>query len=603
MIERWSISRFKSVTNSVDLRFAPLTILAGTNSSGKSSVIQSILMVAQTISSSLPQLPVVLNGDLVKLGKFSDIKSTGTLENSICLGFQLRSEELTEEAVLDPKAYQRATAGSVCCEFEFGLDSVSDTASRQEFRPKLLTSEIKATDVPEGAGEAPYMTIRANTSSTFQVDLDRNSVDDVNSEAPGCEIQGAQVSHFLPSAIRVKVNPWQIYSDLLAEAITEPLRLLPRVPRSLRGFGRYPLRNQPIPNHIWLLLINELSKLEVSETNLTRVFGPEMMSGEAASMTIEEWRRRVRRLFGSQRDEFSKKLRSTLDTIANQIRSDGPNQVSETALSLPLPLENLVEQITDFPQRLYYLGPLRDEPRAVHAVSGFAGGTSVNVGLRGEYTAATLHFYRDDQINYIPSQNAFDPDPVQIPATLYDAVVDWLSYMDMLEDLSVEDRGSLGYELLVRTSERDTAHDLTQVGVGVSQLLPIVVLCLLAEEGATIILEQPELHLHPRTQALLADFLISISRSKQQCIVETHSEHLINRVRLRIAESENRSILDNTQVYFVEKQNGTSEFRPITINEFGAIQRWPRGFFDQSQLESQEILRASAVKRIGQTDR
>src|SRR5580698_5246676 len=97
--------------------------------------------------------------------------------------------------------------------------------------------------------------------------------------------------------------------------------------------------------------------------------------------------------------------------------------------------------------------------------------------------------------------------------------------------------GKLGHELKVTTHGVERPHDLTNVGVGVSQVLPIVVMCLLAPVDSTMILEQPELHLHPAVQARLADFFLSIAKAGKQCIVETHSEYLINRLRLRSVQA------------------------------------------------------------------
>ena len=84
----------------------------------------------------------------------------------------------------------------------------------------------------------------------------------------------------------------------------------------------------------------------------------------------------------------------------------------------------------------------------------------------------------------------------------------------------------------------------------------------------------------------------------KQCIVETHSEYFIDRLRFRIAASSPESELNNlAKIYFVEKPAQNSSFREVAINEYGAIPDWPEGFFDQSQEQAEEILRAAAKKR------
>src|SRR5690606_11559694 len=161
-----------------------------------------------------------------------------------------------------------------------------------------------------------------------------------------------------------------------------------------------------------------------------------------------------------------------------------------------------------------------------------------------------------------------------------------------------QDKGKLGHELKVGLSSSDYTHDLTHVGVGVSQVLPILVMCLLAESDSTLVFEQPELHLHPKVQTLLGDFFLSIALSHKQCIVETHSEYLIDRLRFRIAASPiHDNLEEKTKIYFVEKPEQHTKFREVIINEYGAIPDWPKGFFDQSQQQAEEILKAALAKK------
>ncbi len=108
-----------------------------------------------------------------------------------------------------------------------------------------------------------------------------------------------------------------------------------------------------------------------------------------------------------------------------------------------------------------------------------------------------------------------------VTRTLEAAVIDWLQYLGVANSVSSRDQGKLGHELKVALSDTDSTHDLTHVGVGVSQVLPILVICLLADRDSTLVFEQPELHLHPKVQTLLGDFFLSMALINKQCIVET----------------------------------------------------------------------------------
>ena len=171
--------------------------------------------------------------------------------------------------------------------------------------------------------------------------------------------------------------------------------------------------------------------------------------------------------------------------------------------------------------------------------------------------------------------------------------------MGLVKDVQVTDHGKLGHELRFTTEGVPSPHDLTHVGVGLSQVFPIVLMALLASPDATLIFEQPESHLHPKVQSQLADFFLSVAFNDRQCIIETHSEYLINRLRFRAAVEQDQLTLSKTKIYFVEKREGSSHFREVSINEFGAINDWPEGFFDQSELEAENILRAAVSKRRG----
>ena len=122
---------------------------------------------------------------------------------------------------------------------------------------------------------------------------------------------------------------------------------------------------------------------------------------------------------------------------------------------------------------------------------------------------------------------------------------------------------------------------LDAVGVGVSQLLPVLVLCLLSEPGGVILLEQPELHLHPALQQRLADFLIAVARSGRQLIVETHSEYIVSRLRRRIAEdtTEEDDLLAMSKIVFAERdrQTGLTTYREVEFSLTGPSRSGRRG--------------------------
>src|SRR5262249_13334889 len=119
---------------------------------------------------------------------------------------------------------------------------------------------------------------------------------------------------------------------------------------------------------------------------------------------------------------------------------------------------------------------------------------------------------------------------------------------------------------------------LTDVGFGVSQILPVLVLLAYVPSGSTVLLEQPEIHLHPAVQAGLADILLEAAVIRDvQVVVESHSEHLLRRLQRRVAETTANA--DDCSLYFCDIRGGESVAERLRLNMFGEIENWPNGFF------------------------
>jgi len=136
--------------------------------------------------------------------------------------------------------------------------------------------------------------------------------------------------------------------------------------------------------------------------------------------------------------------------------------------------------------------------------------------------------------------------------------------------------------------------NLCAMGCGISQIVPIIIQSLLLRQHGCLLVEQPEIHLHPKAQADLEDFFISGALKDRQFIVETHSEHLILRIRRRIAEG--KIPPSRVKIYIVSKHNGKTRFKPLELNENGGFSEWPDDFFDESYNETLAIAKANINK-------
>lgn len=128
--------------------------------------------------------------------------------------------------------------------------------------------------------------------------------------------------------------------------------------------------------------------------------------------------------------------------------------------------------------------------------------------------------------------------------------------------------------------------NIANSGFGASQILPLIVQALLSQEEALTIAEQPEIHLNPKLQCVLADLFAFMVKKNQRVIVETHSEHLLLRLRYLVADKKLSN--NDVAIYFIEKESGVSKVTPIKMDDDGHIPSdvWPKGFFEESMRES-----------------
>ncbi len=138
---------------------------------------------------------------------------------------------------------------------------------------------------------------------------------------------------------------------------------------------------------------------------------------------------------------------------------------------------------------------------------------------------------------------------------------------------------------------------LTDVGFGVSQILPVLVLLYYVPEDSIVLMEQPEIHLHPSVQSALADLMLAVAEHRRvQIIVESHSEHLLRRFQRRVAEGTVAS--SDLMLYFVRTNNGAAELNDLKLNKWGEIENWPEKLFGDEMGEIAAISTAALNRRI-----
>jgi predicted ATPase len=292
-------------------------------------------------------------------------------------------------------------------------------------------------------------------------------------------------------------------------------------------------------------------------------------------------------------EDIRNKKTSLDDSISIEIRLD--KQVIEFDISQNsdddmIGTLNNAKKISDilFLKNIHYIAADRIGPKEFYlrtALSDF-----INVGTRGENTSNVLLLKKDYVIN---SDLAIEKKEEEIATSssleLEIQTGEWLSKI-LGSNTKVFIKNSENRHIISLVFEIDKSKDLlpTNVGFGYTYILPIIVTGLIAKKDEIIIIENPEAHLHPKAQHELTLFLAKVARTGVQIFVETHSEHILNAVR--ISTTKEQKILNNEEISILYFQdNNEQPVVKIPLLENGAIEEWPDGFFDQTEKDFNKL--------------
>jgi predicted ATPase len=594
VLRRWRLQNFKSV-RTADVELRPLTVVVGANSAGKSTLLQSIRAASQATGTTGYLYP--LNGRGVRLGTVAEVKYRGPGnddEEPLIIGAEfdlLAPRGLSRES--RGAAQKRAAPVSATLSWEVKLGE-----SRQQkgiAKIERLNVDLKPKDPDALARNAQrldraWVLAIANDGAEESLPLDGDDVRAIphyfsgqfaGSDGPVLEVVDIEVTGGFPLDASVMRPRAKVLFDTWRDML---------------------LRRS----------IHEREEIEVD------------LFSEAKA--IEEVLRVLLAVHAAVADadaEYADTVRIVLGSNAAGTRSKIDLNIASSETFSDAVVEQLIKRGVEgevpFPHRLddlgrasnlaasylsagiRYLGPLRDEPRASYPDS--PEGDDSYVGPKGEFTASVLQRHGDRKVIVPTPQEDGSIKVPRRPIQLLTAVNRWAKYLDIGESFTAGDAGRFGIQMQVKQTDVEGDLDLTSVGTGVSQLLPVIVMCVQAPIGSLLLIEQPELHLNPRVQQRLTDFLLAIAQSGRHLIVETHSEYLISRLRRRVAEDLDSDLQDTIGIYFAKRENGATTYDLVQANEYGGIEKWPENFFDQATEEEHAILSAAIKKRRVQAAR
>lgn len=567
----WEIHDFKSVGSAkVDLTKGHLSIMTGANSIGKSSLLQSMLMVCQSMGYG----ELVLNGPLTKLGKPVDVVRSGSDSCSVVIDFKVSDTEDGLQQVSTARTFMKPVIARKHMDTTevLSVDSlVLDNHNGKQFEISTLKSksddQLKCREILRdelGFVGAEIRLLKVKPSGDKQLNrtyvafsgLRPIAVIKLRSKKEAIEESGRELKSILESKVRRFPR-----SNLLAFAIQELLD-------SGENIG---------------IELDESSPLDAMQNSFSRYYrslDDDEKSSVLGKLSSVSWKKREGTLLETGR--YLPYLRYQYINDDKAINNDSLQLLSEL-------LHGLTIAYSSIAGRVEYIGPLRDDPRVVSPLTEESG-QNLPIGRKGEKAASVLLSSSGRKFLF-----GYPTEKEPKESTLAEAINAWSKYLGVASGVQASNMQQLGVSLHVTTNGVDE-RDLTMVGVGASQAIPILVGVLSASPRSIVVIEQPELHLHPSAQAKLADFFL-YARPDLTFLIESHSEALVTRLRRRVVEYE--SLSERISILFFEKLNEEDGVttRSLSIDEYGNLEYWPKGFMDAVQEDSRFILKTGLAKR------
>lgn len=232
-------------------------------------------------------------------------------------------------------------------------------------------------------------------------------------------------------------------------------------------------------------------------------------------------------------------------------------------------------------KKIKYLSPIRANPERIYI---HYSNNALDISENGGNSAHVLWSKKNEMVD-------FDGQKIK----LLDALHKCIEVLGLGQEISSEKISDMVFQIGLKIKNSNSAVSLADVGFGYSQVLPVILLGLLNNNDNLLLIEQPEIHLHPSSASKLADLFLSFIKDKKKFIIETHSQELINKLRLRVIQDPSLKELIN--IVFIDQDENGTQIKQFEIDENGMFPEWPNGFLDESENLAREILLARVGRK------
>ncbi|HBT88139.1 AAA family ATPase [Desulfobacter sp.] len=559
LITAITIENFKGIQKPVRVELKPITLFFGPNSAGKSTIIQAMHYAHEIFErKNLNPDQTLLGGNAIDLGGFESMVNGHDKTKSIKISFDLdlQKSSLPDYSDIDEEGFFGTGY------LEFSSDDLADAVRRMTSAVVQVT--VTWSDLLKKAYVSEY-SVSANGEKLVSIvsseDTKQIYISELNNRNP-IFFEESYEKYEEDVQAMVKKHLKNLSPEAFAQLLEKSKDTKSDVDIDWKSNKNRSLNDR--------ILIGSNEKVPVNQSSALPNWGTKLSIGWELKLHDE--------VFGKEDDiRINRDLRySSLIT--------GPGELVRNELA-----------------KLCYIGPIRSIPPR---------------GYRPFSSPSSLNRWADGLAAYDVLLNSDEP--------FLDNVNSWMANKDRLfsgyrvevkkyreisdehplmktilqdqildEDVNLRDLLSIPLQrrLLIRDEARDIELSPHDIGVGISQVLPVVVAALHRKSGVVVI-EQPELHIHPAFQVALGDLFIEQIRQRPGLtfILETHSEHLMLRFLRRIRETaetgENKApenltlVPEDLSINFLETGNNGISCTQIRVDEDGDfIDRWPQGFF------------------------
>lgn len=566
-----SIEGFKAFSEKSDIDLKKMNIFFGSNSCGKSTAIQSLLLLKQTLESKKGQYDILLNGKYTSLGSANEIINVKS-KDKFSLGFKIiqdnNSSEINEMGVERDYEWKYIKREGIINELK--LEEAQISMNKRNILFQLnKDDEFTVMENGELKNHSCYFNKLLPEKINYVYDKRVNylfnslyndilKIDENPKKKVSINLEADCMSNWKEIESRL-MDKLRILSD----------KSIPKKANKSNGLEKKVIEITKEFNEF-------VSKLE-NELKIPEIFGYITDIYLISLITVKENAyEEIKKVIDINKGKYEKLIIEKNDK-EEAIREINLKDRIYRQINKEVDEYNIINSdIEEMLNNILYLGPIRERPRSIYEHS--ADQNSLYVGSNGQYLPGVLAYNSNTVIEVIlPGKNEKEQ------KKLSEALDMWAEYIGIADKITTKVSGMLSVEICNDKVE----STLMNVGVGVSQVLPVLVMGLLSNENDLLIYEQPELHLHPYVQTKLIDFFIMLSKLNRQLIIESHSEYFLKRLQYKILEKE-IDANDISVVYFSNKHNKT-RISYAKMDNYGDL-NYPEGFCDTTERLIDEIL-------------